>query len=77
MSEDENIRETILLRAERLLHYNNLLIDQCNSWLSAKEGNLNMEKRIVDKRRKEEKQFIHNLIFFYNETKKLIFDFRV
>jgi len=33
MYTDKKIKESILLRAERLLHYNNLLIEQCNSWL--------------------------------------------
>jgi len=54
MDEENDIRASILQRAERLLHYNNLLIKQCDSWLSAEEGNRNMEKRIIEKRRRDE-----------------------
>ena len=53
MDKEKNIREDILLRAEKTLYYNNLLIEQCNSWLSAEEGNRNMEKQIRERRKKE------------------------
>ena len=49
----KDIRDEILKQAEKLLHYNNLLIEQCNSWLSTEEGNRNMEKRIAERRKKE------------------------
>jgi len=45
-------RDDILFRAEKMLYYNNLLIKQCDSWLSAEEGNRNMEKRIREKKTK-------------------------
>ena len=32
-------KEEILASAERTLHYTNLLIAQCESWLTAEEGN--------------------------------------
>jgi len=54
MNEENDIREDIRKRAERLLHYNNLLIEQCDSWLSAEEGNRNMEKRIMERMKKNE-----------------------
>ena len=53
MDNEKNIREEILHRAEKLLHYNNLLIEECNGWLSAEEGNRNMEKQIQERRKKE------------------------
>ena len=34
----EEKKEEILACAERTLHYTNLLIAQCDSWLSAEEG---------------------------------------
>jgi len=54
MNEENDIRASILQRAERLLHYNDLLIKQCDSWLSAEEGNRIMEKRIIERRRRGE-----------------------
>jgi hypothetical protein len=44
-------QEQIRMSAEKLLYYNNLLIQQCDGWLSAEEGLKNVEKRI--KQRKE------------------------
>ena len=52
MDIEKNIKEDILRRAENLLHYNNLLIEQCDKWLSEEEGVRNMEKQIVEKRKK-------------------------
>jgi len=46
----------ILASAEKLLHYNELLIKQCDSWLSAEEGNRNMMRAITERRRKEKAQ---------------------
>jgi len=54
MNEENDIRKEIQQRAERLLHYNNLLIEQCDSWLSEEEGNRNMEKRIMERKKKNE-----------------------
>ena len=45
----------ILFHAEKLLHYNGLLIAQCDSWLSEEEGMKNMEKRLRERKRKERK----------------------
>jgi hypothetical protein len=53
MNVDTDIKKDILNRAERVLHYNDLLIEQCESWLSAEEGNANMEKHISEKKKKE------------------------
>ena len=43
----------ILFLAEKTLFYNNLLIDQCNKWLSAEEGNRLMEKQIKERERRK------------------------
>jgi hypothetical protein len=53
MEDSQNKRDKILSRAEKLLQYNNLLIEQCDSWLSAEEGLKNMEKRIREKKSSE------------------------
>ena len=37
------------MRAQLLLHYNNLLAEQCDSWLSEEEGMKNMEQRIRER----------------------------
>ena len=52
IKEREDMRDEILKQAEKLLYYNELLIEQCDSWLSAEEGNRNMEKRIAERRKK-------------------------
>ena len=52
----EPIPKDIIASAEKLLHYNNLLIEQCDRWLPAEEGNRNMLNAIMERRRKEEAQ---------------------
>ena len=49
MDTEKKIQDDILRSAEKLLYFNNLLIEQCDSWLSVEEGNRNMEKRISEK----------------------------
>jgi len=46
-SDLENDKEEIMHSVRKSLYYNNLLIEQCNSWLSAEEGNKNMMKKIM------------------------------
>jgi hypothetical protein len=53
ISEDK--KKEILFHAEKLLHYNNLLIEQCDRWLSEEEGNQNMMKSIMERRKEEAK----------------------
>jgi hypothetical protein len=50
----KNIKEEILACATRIQHYNNLLIEQCDSWLSEEEGMRQMEKRIMERRKNKE-----------------------
>jgi hypothetical protein len=49
MDVNQTQKDKILFRAEKLLHYNELLIKQCDSWLSAEEGNRNMLKQIEER----------------------------
>ena len=51
MNKQTDIKEEILFRAERLLYSNNLLIEQCNGWLSEEEGNERMMQQIREKRK--------------------------
>jgi hypothetical protein len=60
MNTDKDIKEEILVYATRMLHYNNLLIAQCDSWLSAEEGMKQMEKRIRERAKKRKKYPCHN-----------------
>jgi len=43
-------KKRILLQAEILMNKNNLLIEQCNSWLPEEEGDENMKRRIMEKK---------------------------
>ena len=52
METEKNIKDETLLRAEKALYYNILLIEHRNSWLSEEEGNRNMEKQIRERRKK-------------------------
>jgi hypothetical protein len=45
----------IVEKAEKVLHYTNLLIEQCGSWLPAEEGNKAMEEEILNKNKKYKK----------------------
>ena len=51
MNNKTDQKEEILFRAEWLLYHNNLLIQQCNSWLSEEEGNERMMQQIREKRK--------------------------
>jgi hypothetical protein len=55
---DNNRKESILFRAEKILYYNELLLEQCDSWLSEEEGVKNVEKSVRHKtvRHKTQKQ---------------------
>ena len=50
---NEKKKDEILYRAQKALYYNELLIRQCDSWLSAEEGNKNVLKAIEAKRKEE------------------------
>ena len=45
-------KDEILACAWMMQHYNDLLIAQCDSWLSEEEGMKNIEKRIVARTKK-------------------------
>ena len=48
---DEKKKDEILYHAERTLYFNNMLIKQCESWISAEEGNANMMKSVMEKQK--------------------------
>jgi len=47
--------DEIRFLAQKLLYYNNLLINQSDSWLSEEEGVKNMEKKIAERQKKRKK----------------------
>ena len=55
MNGGKNIKDVILVYAKKAMHYNDLLIAQCDSWLSEEEGMKNMEKRILERMKKKGK----------------------
>jgi len=56
MKPDKEIQEDILKHAEKLLYYSDLLIEQCESWLPAEEGN----KQMMEKMRRRKQLKIKN-----------------
>ena len=52
---EKNKKDEILACARKMQHYNELLIAQCDSWLSEEEGMRNMEKRILERAKKKVK----------------------
>jgi len=46
----KDIKAEILFRAEKLAHYNDLLIRQCDSWLSEEEGYQNMMREYMTRK---------------------------
>ena len=53
----KKMQDEILKQADRMLYYNELLLDQCDGWLSAEEGNRNMLQQISERLRKEKERF--------------------
>ena len=49
----KKMQDEILKQADRMLYYNELLLEQCEGWLSAEEGNRNMLQRITERLQKE------------------------
>jgi hypothetical protein len=56
MRTTNDIRKEILMRAQLLLRYNDLLATQCENWLSEAEGMKNMEKSIRERKRAQRKR---------------------
>ena len=52
MDRQEEKSEEMLYHAQRCMYYNELLIEQCDNWLSAEEGNANMMKAYMERDRK-------------------------
>jgi hypothetical protein len=49
-------KQDIIDSAKRTLHYSNLLIEQCDSWLSAEEGNKAQMKKIRLRQKEKSKK---------------------
>jgi hypothetical protein len=54
-TEKNKKKDEILVCAKKMQHYNDLLIAQCDSWLSAEEGMKQMEKCIMERTKKKKK----------------------
>ena len=65
----------ILYRAQKCLYYNELLIKQCDGWLTAEEGNANMLKAFEEKRKKDARisriTKINRVLSFFGVKKQL------
>jgi hypothetical protein len=48
--------EEILYNAYRCLNFNEMLIKQCDDWLSEEEGMKNMKKQIEEQRKRSKKE---------------------
>ncbi|MDR2586055.1 MAG: hypothetical protein LBC84_07560 [Prevotellaceae bacterium] len=63
-------KEDVLHHAKRCLYYNEIVIDQCNQWLSAEEGNealmAAIDKREKAKRRERIMRMISKMILSEN-----------
>jgi len=70
---DEKKKKDILCCAERVLYYNELLMKQCDNWLSSEEGNANMMKAFMEKHKKEarisRKYKINRVLRFFRISK--------
>ena len=58
--EKQGLDREIIDLARRTKHYTELLIEQCNHWLPAEEGNRIMEKQIIERRRMKSAEEISN-----------------
>jgi hypothetical protein len=56
MDRSDNKRSEIVATAEHAIHYTELLIAQCDSWLSEEEGRRNMERQILERQKKQRRR---------------------
>ena len=52
----KEIQDKIVATAERMIYYNNGIIEICENWLPAEEANANMMREIEEKRRKDREE---------------------
>ena len=52
---DTMTKDEFFALAEHAHHYTDLLIRQCDSWLSAEEGNKIMMQRIIERKKSKNK----------------------
>ena len=63
MDEKKITKDEVLYHAHRCMYFNEKMIEQCDSWLSAEEGNENM-MRSIKKNQKSKKNKINNIFKF-------------
>ena len=49
----DDTKGEILYHASKCMYFNDLLIQQCNSWLPAKEANRKMEAHIIERKKRD------------------------
>jgi len=52
----KDIQDEIIATAERMIYYNNGIIEICKNWLPTEEANANMMREIEERRRKEREE---------------------
>ena len=56
MKVKKEIQDELIATAERMIFYNNGIIEMCENWLPAEEANANMMREIEERQRKEKEQ---------------------
>ena len=56
MEVKKEIQDEIIATAERMIYYNNGIIEICENWLPTEEANANMMREIEERRRKEREE---------------------
>jgi len=69
----KDIKAEILFRAEKLAHYNDLLIRQCDSWLSEEEGYQNMMREYMTRKTSKIQRFKDSKIQRFKNSKIVMF----
>ena len=53
MNSKDYKKDEILYHARKCMYFNDLLIQQCDSWLPAEEAGRNMEARIIKRKKRD------------------------
>ena len=60
MEVKQEIKDNIIATAERMIYYNNGIIEICDNWMPAEEANANMMREIEERRRKERAEIMNH-----------------
>lgn len=71
MDTKEDKKKEMLYHAYRCLNFNEMLINQCDGWLSAEEGNKNLMKAIRDREKATRMRRIKKIIRRLTGIKKI------